>query len=168
MEVMSIPNWREAIRLENERLGIKFNPELQRTVKKPAGSVGHVDAMAQRDDMARVLRPRHVAGEMNGIEKAYAAHLESRRVCGEIIGWRFEAVKLKLARATFFNPDFLIIRLEYRLELHETKGHWEDDAILKFKMASEMYPEFRFVAVRRLRKPTRWSFKDSAFREVPE
>jgi len=168
MDRMSTLSWKEAIKLENERLGIKPNLAPPRPEKKPSASVGHIDTMAQRDEMARVLRPRHVAGEMNGIEKAYAAHLESRRVCGEIIGWKFEAIKLKLARATFYNPDFLVIALEYRLELHETKGFWEDDAILKFKLASEMYPEFRIIAVRRLRKPTRWSFKDSAFREVSE
>lgn len=163
-----MPNWRDVVEQENKRLGIRLEPPPPCATKKPAASVGHVDAMAMQDELARTLRPRHVAGEMNGLEKAYAAHLETRRVCGEIIGWKFEAIKLKLAHKTFYSPDFLVIALSYQLELHETKGHWEDDAILKFKMATQMYPEFRILAVHRLRKPTRWSFKDAAFREVAE
>ena len=163
-----MPNWRDVVEQENKRLGIRLEPTPPCAVKKPAASVGHVDAMARQDELARSFRPRHVAGEMNGIEKAYAAHLEARRVCGEIIGWKFEAIKFKLARATYLNPDFLVVALEHRYEIHEVKGHWEDDAILKFKLATEMFPEFRFIAVRRLRKPTRWSFKDAAFREVDE
>ena len=165
---MSTLNWREAIAQQNERLGIKPTPILPRAPKKPAGSVGHVDVMAERDEMARGFRPRHVAGEMNGMEKRYAAHLETRRLVGEIIGWKFEAIKLKLARATFYNPDFLVIKLDWRLELHETKGHWEDDAVVKLKLAAQMFPEFRIVVVKLEGKPKCWSFRDSANRAVVE
>jgi len=165
---MSTPNWRDAIRHENERLGLNLIPDPPPVEKKPVKSVGHVDAMAKRDELVRTLRPRHVAGEMNGMEKRYAAHLEARRMCGEIIGWKFEAIKLKLARATFFNPDFLVIALNYRLELHETKGHMEDDAAVKTKLVAEMFPEFRIVIVRYDRKTKHWSFRDSANRIVNE
>lgn len=33
------------------------------------------------------------------------------------------------------------------MELHEVKGHWQDDARVKIKVASSLYP-FRFQAVR--------------------
>lgn len=34
------------------------------------------------------------------------------------------------------------------MELHEVKGHWEDDARVKIKVAAEQHPWFRFLAVR--------------------
>lgn len=166
---MSTPTWREAIAAENARLGIKPTPRPPRAeIQSPPRAIGHVDRLAERDEMARGLRPRHVAGEMNGMEKLYAAHLETRRLVGEIKAWKFEAIKLKLARATFYNPDFLIVRMDDRIELHETKGHMEDDAAVKTKLATEMFPEFRIVIVKRVGKPKRWSFRDSANREVIE
>lgn len=166
---MSTPNWREYITEQNERLGIKPTPLPSPVERKPPGrAIGHVDTMAKRDELARSLRPRHEAGEMNGIEKAYAAHLEARRVCGEIKDWKFEAIKLKLARATFLTLDFLVTKPDDRLELHDTKGHMEDDAAVKIKVAAEMFPMFRIVVVKRIGKPKRWSFRDSANREVME
>lgn len=161
-------NWREGIAEQNRRLGIKMTPLPPPVAKKPAGRVGHVDALAMQDELARSLRPRHVAGEMNGIEKLYAAHLETRRLVGEILDWKFEAIKLKLARATFLTLDFLITKPNYRLELHDTKGHMEDDAAVKLKLATEMFPMFRIVVVKRIGKPKHWSFRDSANREVDE
>jgi hypothetical protein len=105
---------------------------------------------------------------MNGMEKRYAAYLETRRLVGEILMWKFEAIKLKLARATFYNPDFLVMKPDFRLELHETKGHMEDDAAIKTKLATEMFPEFRIVIVKQVGKPKRWIFRDAANREVAE
>jgi hypothetical protein len=168
---MSSIGWREAIAEVNERLGIKPPPRPSPSEKKPAGRVGgHVDRLAERDELSRSLRPRHEAGTMNGMEKAYAAYLETRRLSGEILDWKFEAMKLKLAKGTFYNPDFLVVNPDGRLELHETKGWLEDDAAVKVKVAAEMFPMFRFVIVKREGKGQhqRWSFKNTAQREIAE
>lgn len=82
-------------------------------------------------------RARHESGKMNGLEKRYATHLDLRKTTGEILDWKFEPLKLKLAPATFYNPDFGIWMASGRLELHETKGHWEDDARVKIKWAGK-------------------------------
>ena len=92
-------------------------------------------------------RPIHTAGEMNGIEKRYAVYLDIQKIVGEIISWKFEPIKLRLAKATFYQPDFLVVMPNHRIELRETKGFWEDDARVKIKVAAEMFPEFSFVAV---------------------
>ena len=42
-------------------------------------------------------RSRPQPGTMNLTEKAYAHLLELRRLAGEIVGYRFEAYKLRLA-----------------------------------------------------------------------
>jgi hypothetical protein len=92
-------------------------------------------------------RARHEAGHMNGLEKRYAAHLELRRVCGEIVGYEFEPLKLRLAKATFYSPDFLVMLPCGRMELHESKGFWEDDARVKIKVAAKQFGAFfDFVA----------------------
>lgn len=85
---------------------------------------------------------------MNKTERLYAAHLEALKRAGTILGWAYEPVKLRLAAATFYTPDFLVIRADGAMELHEVKGHWEDDARGKIKVAAEQHPWFRFLAVR--------------------
>ena len=92
------------------------------------------------------------AGTMNGTEKAYAETLEARRLSGEVLWWKFEGIKLRLADNTFYTPDFLVMLADRSLEVHETKGHWEDDARVKIKVAQEAYPILRFVALKRLPK----------------
>ena len=46
-------------------------------------------------------RPRHEPGVMNGLEKKYAQHLEMRKMVGEIVDYKFEPLKLKLAPKTY-------------------------------------------------------------------
>jgi len=163
---MSSETWREAIARENERLGIRL--KTPPPVAPPKKFTGHVDMIESTRDLAGQFRQRHVVNEMNGLEKKYAAYLEIRRLTGEIVAWKFEAMKLKLARATFYNPDFLVVTPEYRIELHETKGHMEDDAAVKTKVAAEMFPEFRIVVVRLVGRPKRWSFKNYKGQEERE
>lgn len=86
-------------------------------------------------------------GERNKTESAYELHLEARRAAGEIVWFRFEGLKLRLADNTFYTPDFAVMRSDGQLECHEVKGHWQDDARVKVKVAAEMYP-FRFIAVK--------------------
>lgn len=93
------------------------------------------------------LRPKR--GRMNKTEAAYAQHLHALQLAGKVKGWRFESVTLRLADATRYTPDFLVELFVGPLELHEVKGFWRDDARVKFKVAAELFPMFRFVAVKR-------------------
>lgn len=85
------------------------------------------------------------AGTMNKTESAYADHLEMLKAAGEILWYRFEGMKLRLADNTFYTPDFVVMRDNYHLECHEVKGFWQDDARVKIKVAADIYP-FRFLA----------------------
>jgi hypothetical protein len=93
---------------------------------------------------------------MNGTERAYAEHLELRRRCGEVLWYRFEGWKFKLADCTFYTPDFAVMLADRSLEAHEVKGFWQDDARVKIKVAAEMYP-IKFIGVRRIKK--QWEFE---------
>ena len=86
-------------------------------------------------------------GEMNKGEAAYAVELERQKASGEILWWKFEGLKLRLADNTFLTVDFAVMVKDGTLEMHEVKGHWADDARAKTKIAAAMYP-FRFIALR--------------------
>ncbi len=86
-------------------------------------------------------------GQANKTEAAYGEHLEARRRQSDVVWYRFEGLKLRLADNTFYTPDYAVMRADGAIECHEVKGFWTDDARVKVKVAAEMYP-FRFVAVR--------------------
>lgn len=86
------------------------------------------------------------AGAMNQTERRYAEHLESRKRAGEVAWFRFEGIKFRLADNTFYTPDFAVMLADGQLEAHEVKGHWQDDARVKVKVAADQYP-VRFIAV---------------------
>ena len=89
-------------------------------------------------------------GTMNKTEAAYSQQLETLRNIGEILWWKFEAVKLRLADNTFYSPDFAVMGKDGVLAMHEVKGFWEDDARVKIKVAASLFP-FEFVAVKPMR-----------------
>jgi hypothetical protein len=86
-------------------------------------------------------------GQMNKTEQAYAQHLETRKRVGQILWYRFEGLKLRLADNTFYSPDFAVMLADGSLECHEVKGFWVDDARVKIKVAADQYP-MRFIAVK--------------------
>ena len=88
---------------------------------------------------------------MNKLEESYAEYLRGQQQAGEIDWFAFEAIKLKLADNTFYAPDFLVLKMNGDLEVHEVKGFWEDDARVKIKVAASLFP-FHFRAITRLPK----------------
>lgn len=97
-------------------------------------------------------------GTMNGTEQAYSMQLEARKRSGEVLWWRYEGIKLRLAPKTFLTPDFSVMLATGELELHEVKGFMEDDAAVKLKVAADQYP-FRFILVRYRNKREGWTFQ---------
>lgn len=96
-------------------------------------------------------------GEMNNTEKLYERHLKDRQHLGEIDWFKFEGIKLRLADNTFYSPDFFVMLSTGVLQVHEVKGHWEDDARVKIKVAASIYP-FQFIAVKKDRSG--WLFEE--------
>ncbi len=90
---------------------------------------------------------------MNKLEQSYSLFLESNP---KVAWWKWEALKLRLADKTFYEPDFLVQLVTGELEVHEVKGHWEDDARVKIKVAAETFP-FAFVAI--TKKGGEWEFE---------
>lgn len=87
------------------------------------------------------------AGQQNKTEAAYEQHLEALKRAGDVLWFKFEGVKLRLADNTFYTPDYAVMKSNGQMEMHEVKGFWQDDARAKIKIAADLYP-FRFVAVK--------------------
>ncbi len=91
-------------------------------------------------------------GQMNKAEALYAQHLKTLEHAGEVAWFAYEAIKLRLANNTFYSPDFLVMRPDGQLEVHEVKGakgdgyYAEEDAKIKAKVAASIYP-FMFKIV---------------------
>src|SRR4051794_28370720 len=88
---------------------------------------------------------------MNGTEAAYAAHLGMRQLAGEIVGWKYEAVKLRLADGAFYVPDFLVIHNDNTIGFDEVKWYDRPLGATKFKIAAELFPFIEFRMVKRIK-----------------
>jgi hypothetical protein len=88
------------------------------------------------------------AGQMNKTEQAYAAHLELIKASGDVLWWKFEGVKLRLAHNTFYTCDFMLLRRDGQIIMDEIKGFMTDDAAVKIKVAASLYP-FQFRIIRK-------------------
>lgn len=93
-------------------------------------------------------------GVMNKTEAKFAQLLESRKLAGEIVHYRYEAVKLCVVpgqpgkrQAVWYTPDFLVLHATGLVEMIDVKGSggWEDTARVKIKLVAWRYPEFAWV-----------------------
>ena len=77
----------------------------------------------QRDSKNRAYAPgRLKAGAMNKTEQAYESLLKLRQQAGEVLWYKFEGLKFRLADNTFYTPDFVVMLASGQMEAHEVKG----------------------------------------------
>lgn len=76
---------------------------------------------------------------MNKTEAEYALILEAQKRRGEILRYRFEAVKIRVGEGCFYVPDFFIEREGQKPLFVEVKGFLRDDARVKFLAAKEQH-----------------------------
>lgn len=108
--------------------------------------------------------------KQSDLEKAWDFILNMKRHEREIIDYRYEPFKLILVpaipgvrREMVYTPDFLVVKSEF-FEIQEIKSKQlvqkqsgARDGIVRVKMASELFPWFRWVIV--------WSDKGEWVRE---
>ena len=105
----------------------------------------------------------------NDTEAAYSLWLDKRIADGEVLDYWFEGITLKLADATRYTPDFLVMVADGGLELHEVKAGRmdketgavvpmsEDASRVKLNIAAERFPfRFRLAFVHR----HQWHFRE--------
>ena len=112
-----------------------------------------VDAMSKPKTAQQRMQAlgRLKGGEMNKTEAAYARHLEALKFTGDVLDFWFEEMKFKVGTpACWYTPDFVVQMKSGVLEIHEVKGHWEDDALVKTKAVALRYP-YRVISVKSVR-----------------
>jgi hypothetical protein len=77
-------------------------------------------------------------------EKEYAEHLELQRMAKVISWWKYEPMTFRLADGAKFKPDFMVGYGPAVIEFDEIKGFERPAAILRWKVAAELYPMFRW------------------------
>jgi len=101
-----------------------------------------------------VPRVKKPLSRMNKTEAAYAEILKLSQMAGEVRWWAYEPIKFRLAKRTWYTPDFLVVGSDGRIEAIEVKGFLRDDAAVKFKFAREKFPWINFCMV--IRKGGEW------------
>ena len=93
---------------------------------------------------------------MNKTEMRYAQQLALLENTGEIVGWKFEPMRLILSHniygarnATSYCPDFMVVYKDrfVFVDVKAKNKRWtsmRDDARAKINIASEMFPWFEF------------------------
>lgn len=83
-------------------------------------------------------------GEKNSTEQKFEDDwLRPRLMAGEILWYRFEGIKLRLADNTFLTVDYAVLPADGVLTMIDVKGARaivQDDARVKMKVAAEQYP----------------------------
>lgn len=119
---------------------------------------------------ANSVRPRGTPGRMNDTEAKFALRLEGMKRAGEIDGWMYESIRVRLADRTTYSPDFYSWKgwtftthdgagekTWYEFVFYEIKGFRRDDAMVKFKIAREQYPWADFQM---------WSFTKQGWKQI--
>jgi hypothetical protein len=97
--------------------------------------------------------------KMNPSERRYAKHLDELLASDAILWWAREPVSIRLARGSSYVPDFLVMRPDGAIEIHEVKSsrgsadfhnakwhHAHRDSYSKWKIAANRFP-VRFFMV---------------------
>ena len=110
----------------------------------------------------QIPKPIIPDSRMNKTEARFADYLEQLKHMKEIMAWLFEPMKFILAQnvkrarnGTVYIPDFLAVYPGH-FTFYEVKGFWRDDALVKIKVAADMFPWFNWIAVQW--KKDQWVF----------
>lgn len=107
---------------------------------------------------------RREPGEENRYEQAWREHVQNNVQQSGIF---FEPIKFRLADRTYYTPDYIMLAMDGTIEAHEVKGSWkapgQDDSRVKIKVAAELFPWIKFIAIEAKPRPKKygggWEFK---------
>ena len=100
---------------------------------------------------------RHIPGQMNETESAFAEWCEGRKILGEIIEWRFESHDFVITPKLRYKSDFELIFPDGTKEIVDTKVSVRDRvSVNKLKCCAEKFWEYTFVIYERIPKRGGW------------
>lgn len=112
---------------------------------KAAGGLAGYERKTRPKGRASGLR----AKGPNELELRFQSILSQRFWAGELLYYAFVGngtFRLPLVEDTTYNPDFIAIRIDGTVEVHEVKGRYEHDdgSRIKFKIAREKFGTMEF------------------------
>lgn len=131
--------------------GLLTEENLARVRKSKVTDVAprHLPGVASPAQRARGLAP-HDRKSMNKLEARYGAYLETLKLAGEVLDYKFQALSLRLADNTFHRPDWYVMVKGGWEEIHETKGtgkgrpHFTEAGWLRFKLGREIWTQYKW------------------------
>ena len=102
-------------------------------------------------------------GTMNATEAKFAQYLDLQKHAGKVLWWKFEAIKLMIAKNTSITVDFAIMTDECHLVMIDVKGAKAivtDDFRAKAKVAAKEFPFAFRVAYPKPKGETGWVFEE--------
>jgi hypothetical protein len=107
------------------------------------------------------LRQRAYAPYRSKTEYLYSRILDTWQTQGQLVRWRYEAVRLALAPHTTLTVDFCLTMPpeseDSRQQLHEVKPAWyREDGWIKLKQAAALWPEYRFFLAQYTKQQWHW------------
>lgn len=131
-------------------------PGIKKT-KKQIAENERAAAIAKVMKMGKGWGIRREPGEVNGLEREYAQMLAADP---EVENFWFERMKVQLARATFWEPDFLVQKVSGELQIHEVKGgFFPEKNRIKLKTIASWFP-MRVILAQKKNKKTGWRFTE--------
>lgn len=127
-----MPNWTE-----------EDFAQLQARQKKKASSKPAPKAPEKTPQQKLQALGRLRAGTMNATEARFAQLLDQKKLVGEVLWWKFEAIKLMLAPNTSLTVDFAAMMADGLLVMIDVKGAkaiFTEDARAKMKVAADGFP----------------------------
>lgn len=84
--------------------------------------------------------------QMNNTERAFAALLAEWQHMGTIVWWKFHPMRVRLAKNTYYEIDFLVLRSDGLIVIYETKGGYTSEkGQMKIKLCAEALPVFKII-----------------------
>lgn len=120
------------------------------TKEKIRARLRELEPTTPPDDAGRQTVKRaaaHTTGVMTKTEERFVRDFVQPRIDrGQSIGYLHEKIKFRLATGTWYTPDVIELLPDRSWWIHEVKGDkvW-DDAAVKFKVAAEQYPWWRWT-----------------------
>ena len=127
---------------------IDQNPD--RVEGTPGPSQGDTKRSKMMQGVARGSTSR---GRMNATETRWARLLDA---CDEVEEWWYEEVRFRYGDSGYHTPDFMILRTDGHLEIHEVKGHCTDAGRTRFKASAKSMWPFRWILVVQQGKTQPW------------
>ena len=129
---------------------------------------------AEYQATAKKRNPRGTGRGVTGIEARFGGYLDTLKAAGIVQHWDFKPRKIDLLprsgpkrRMITWTPDFRVIFEDMRQAEEvtghrvwrcyiDTKGRWEEDALLKIRMAAVMMPDWYFFGVTSKGEKWKW------------